>query len=318
VSLNLDQSKLARIASHLRKARAAEAAGRVPDTIDQLREVVQLDPHDVRTLRHLGDLYRFRLNRPADAATWYARAARANEREGLPSRAIALWRIVLQCEPLHGEAHERIGALYAETGHLADARQHYERAETLFRHASLPAEAAIMRAEREALGDTSPRMQLTPPPPGTAGVGSPLSPRGATPGPAAAPDREAATVLDPEALDLAAERLSNGISFHHYGLHTEARRQLEELLAMMPEHVEARQLIAEVCRTLGDDDAAAHHLGVLMHVMRRQGQAEPAAPDRPPAQDWHVELDDPFADLVDEVRGDVERLVDHLRSKESR
>jgi tetratricopeptide (TPR) repeat protein len=305
VSLNLDQSKLARIASLLRKARAAEAASRVPDAITHLREVIQLDPHDVRTLRHLGDLYRFRLNRPGDAATWYARAARANEREELPARAIAVWRIVLQCEPLHVEAHERIGALYAESGHLADARQHYEKSESLLRHAGLHGEAAIMRAEREALEDSNPRIQLTPPPPGTA----------------AAPGRAAATVADPEALDLAAERLSNGRSFHHYGLHTEARRQLEELLAMMPEHVEARQLLAEVCRTLGDDDAAANHLGVLMRVMRQQGQAAAAAADPghgpSPMHNWHLELDDPFANLVDEVRGDVERLVDHLRSKES-
>ena len=68
----------------------------------------------------------------------------------------------------------------------------------------------------------------------------------------APPAPEPPPVPDAEALALAAERLANGRSFHHYGLHTEARRQLEELLAMMPEHVEARQMLADVCRTIGD------------------------------------------------------------------
>ena len=99
MTINPGQSRHAQIASLLRRARAAEAAGRVPETISFLREVVQLDPHDRTTLRRLGDLFRLRMNRLREAATWYARAARANEREELPVRAIAVWRTVLQCDP---------------------------------------------------------------------------------------------------------------------------------------------------------------------------------------------------------------------------
>ena len=251
VSINPGQSRQAQIASLLRRARAAEAAGRVPETISFLREVVQLDPHDRPTLHRLGDLFRLRMNRLREAASWYARAARANERDELPVRAIALWRTVLQCDALHVEAHERIGVLYAETGHLADARLHYQKAERVLRAAGLGRDAAILRAQREALEGATSNGAEPAAPAGAAGAATPAVPparRPAGAGAAAPPTPGPPLAADADALDLVAERLANGRAFHHYGLHTEARRQLEELLTMLPEHVEARQLLAEVCR----------------------------------------------------------------------
>jgi len=313
MTLNPRQSRQAQIASLLRRARTAEAHGNVVETISHLREVVQLDPHDRQTLHRLGDLFRIRLNRLGEAATWYARAARANERDELPARAIAMWRTVLQCDSVHVEAHERIGALYLQTGRLADARQHYERSERILREAGRGRDAAILRAEREALEETEAPAALAGAPTAIAGRVAPDGrPAPATP--------EPPTAADADALELVAERLSNGRAFHHFGLHTEARRQLEELLAMMPEHVEARQLLAEVCRTLGDDAAAAHHVDVLVQVMRRRGQADPASfeepLDLPPMDEWQLEPGNPFADLVDDVRGDVERVIDRLFRKQ--
>lgn len=329
MTLNPRQSKQAQIASLVRRARAAEAAGRVPETIAFLREIVQLDPYDRVTLHRLGDLCRLRLNRLGEAGTWYARAARAQERDDLPARAIAIWRIVLQCNPLHVEAHERIGALYAETGRLADARLNYQRSERILREAGLGRDAAILRARREALDDAVRPSEAAPPPvpaaaPSAAPSAAPAhaSAAASTPEPRPGPPASAAEATpapDADALDLAAERLANGRSFHHYGLHSEARRQLEELVAMLPEHVEARQLLVEVCRAVGDADAAARHLGVLMQVMRREGQAEVGPVDEPlglpPMEDWQLDASDPFSDLMDDIRGDVERLVDHLQHK---
>jgi tetratricopeptide (TPR) repeat protein len=313
VTINPGQSRQAQIASLLRRARAAEAAGRVPETISFLRDVVQLDPHDRTTLRRLGDLFRLRMNRLREAASWYARAARANEREELPVRAIAIWRTVLQCDPLHVEAHERIGALYVETGHPADARLHYEKSERVLRAAGLGRDAAILGAQRMALGDAAPAVAVPAANGETAVHARPITASSAPPAPEPPP------VPDAEALALATERLANGRSFHHYGLHTEARRQLEELLAMMPEHVEARQMLAEVCRTLGDTAAAARHLDTLVQVMRRRGQVEPPPADDPlclpPMEEWILDAADPCTGLGEEIRGDVERLVDHLKTR---
>ena len=323
MTINPGQSRQAQIASLQRRARAAEARGRVPETISFLREVVQLDPHDRSTLRRLGDLFRLRMGRLREAAAWYARAARANEREELPVRAIAIWRTVLQCDPLHVEAHERIGALYAETGHVADARLHYQKAERVLRAAGLGRDAAIMRAQYDALEGAVPNGAEPAASAATAGaaaaaVTAARAPAGATA--AAPPTPGPPLAADADALDLAAERLANGRAFHHYGLHTEARRQLEELLTMLPEHVEARQLLAEVCRAAGDGDAAAHHLDVLVHVMRRRGQADAPPEDPlglPPMEEWVFDEGDPLGEVAKDIRGDVERLVDQLHRKSS-
>ena len=305
------RSRQAQVAALARRARVAEAAGQVPEAISLLRELAQLDPQDRRTLHRLGDLFRLRLSRLREAATWYARAARAHEREGFPGHAIAEWRIVLVCDPVHVEAHEHIGGLYAETGHLADARQHYERSERVLREAGLGREATILRALRDALEDELPAAAPAPTPAKPAPAPADAPPAGEVDSPGQAEDADASS--------LAAERLSNGRVFRHFGLLPEARRQLEELLTVLPEHVEARQLLAEVCRETGDVEAAARHLDVLVHVMRSRGVAPlPAAEDPlglPPVEEWEPEeaSHDPFEEVFDAIREDVERLVDRVR-----
>ena len=302
MSTNPERSKPARIGTLLRQAKEAEERGRVAEAASFLQEVVQLDPRDRRTLHRLGDLFRIGLNRFREAAAWYAREARLQEEEGFHGRAIGLWRLVARCDPARVEAHERIGALYAETGRLADARLHYERSERLLREAGLGREAAILRAQGEALEEAA----VLPPGPTSA------------PPPAAGPG-SFDPAEDDEARDLAADRLSNGRVYHHFGLHAEARRQLEELLAVQPEHVEARQLLAEVCRAPGDSEAAARHLDVLLRVMRGRGLAAPLTVDEPvdlPAiEEWDLECADrdPFAEIFDEIRGEVERLVESIQ-----
>ncbi len=98
---------------------------------------------------------------------------------------------------------------------------------------------------------------------------------------------------DTEAFAYAEERLTRARLFHHYGLDVEARRLLEEALAIAPEHVAARQLLVEACRALGDAEAAAHHLDVLVHVMRRRGEAAVLPSDGPvglpPVEEWDPE-----------------------------
>jgi tetratricopeptide (TPR) repeat protein len=281
VSTNPGRSRQAQIASLVRRALAAEAAGEAAQAISLLREAARLDPGDRRTPHRIGELFRVRLERPAEAAPWYAKAARAQEREGLPHRAIAEWRLVLACRPLHVEAHERIAALYAAAGRLADARLQSERSERTLREAGLFREAAILQAQREALEDAPP---ATPS-------------RRAAPAPPAPPAPEAGAGDETEAHRLAAERRSNGRVYRHFGLFAEARRHLEEVVAAFPRHLEALRLLADVCREMGDAPAASGHLDRFVHLMRSAGTAAPA---------------DPLAEVLEESRADLERLIDRL------
>jgi len=372
VSLNPNRSKQATIASLVRRARYAEAAGRILETIDLLREVAELDPGDRRTMHHLGDIFRLRLNRMSDAATWYARAARALERDDLPIRAIAVWRIVLQCNPLDVEAHERVGALYVETGRLGDARVHWARSERILQQAGLGRDAAILRAQREAIEPALPEAPapVAPdePPSDPLAETTRMPALGWLVRPAPAADVTPGPLANAAVADLVAERVDTGRSFLHYGVHSDARRVLEEALALAPDHVEARELLAQVCRELDDASAATYHLDMLAQVMRKHGQAAAAAAAGawpvagaapaldpaamtivmpavaplpaeeeplllPPFEEWGFATDEvdepppgdeeaaasananPFADLMDDVRKDVTRLIERVRDE---
>jgi hypothetical protein len=140
------------------------------------------------------------------------------------------------------------------------------------------------------------------------------------------PDLVAAAPPPPEpdatAARLADDRLRNGRLFHHYGLHRQAREQLEDLVKSLPEHLEGRQLLVEVCRALGDDGAAAQHLRVVTWLLRRQGAAETPSSEGPlelpPVEEWapeEPEEPDPMAALAEEIREVVERIVDALEQK---
>ena len=306
------RSRLGQVARLSREAESAAAAGRVTEAVALLKEAVRLDPSDRRALHRLGDLHRIRLDRFREAAGYYAQEARCEEGEGFYARAIALWRLALRCDPAALEGYERIGALYVELGRMADARQHYERSAAELREAGLVPEAAILRAHLAAL---APAAALE-------AAATPAPARFEPAPPAAAPEEQ---VPDDNAVDLAADRLQNGRLFHHYGLHRQAREQLELLVASLPEQVEARQLLVEVCRALEDHDAAAQHLRVVTWLLRQGGQAEtPVAEasaaaewDLPPVEEWVLEdaPADPMAALVEEIREDVERVIERIQGK---
>jgi len=303
VSSQPRRTRLAEVARLVREAEAAESQGRPLDAARLLEEVARLDPGDKRALHRLGDLYGIRLKRPGEAARWYAAEARAEERDEFQARALALWRLVVRCDADQLEAHERIGALCVALGRVADARAHYDATAALMERAGRRREAAILRAHLAALADFgAPRPDREE--------------RPAEPSPTATADENAAS--------LAADRLQNGRLFHHYGLQQQARVELEGLLASLPDHVEARRLLVEVCRALEDADAAADHMRVLTRLMRAQGVAPvTAAPgasaDELPIEEW-VGMEeeapaDPTAELLEAIREDVERVVEGLDRK---
>lgn len=302
------RTRLAEVARLVRQAESAEAAGRPQEAASLLEEIVRLDPGDKRALHRLGDLYGIRLKRLPDAARCYAAEARAEERDDFQARALALWRLVVRCDPGRVEAHERIGALLLAAGRLADARAHYDSTSLRLQAAGRLPEASILRSHLAALAE----------------FGAPR------PEPAARSEEVTASptaTADDNAADLAADRLQNGRLFHHYGLHQQARVQLEDLLRSLPDHLEARRLLVEVCRALEDADAAAEHMRAVTRLLRERGVAEvPAAPRGPaddlPIEEWVGMVEavpaDPMAELAEAIREDVERVVEALDRKAGR
>jgi tetratricopeptide (TPR) repeat protein len=170
------RSRLAELARLVRQADAAEAAGRAEEAASLLGEVVRLDPGDKRALHRLGDLNRFRLKRLGEAGRCYAAEARAEERDDFQARALALWRLVVRCDPAGLEAHERIGALCVALGRLADARANYETTAREMERAGRVPEAAILRAHLAALADFR-----APLPEAAVGTAQPPTPQQRTP-----------------------------------------------------------------------------------------------------------------------------------------
>jgi hypothetical protein len=119
----------------------------------------------------------------------------------------------------------------------------------------------------------------------------PLQPPAVTP-PVPEPDLPASGPPEPDdtAAAFAADRMQSARLFDHYGLHAQAREQLEELLKSLPEHLKGRQHLVEVCRVLGDDEAAAQHFRIVTHLMRQQGVAPAPAREEPvglpPFEEW--------------------------------
>jgi tetratricopeptide (TPR) repeat protein len=317
LSSNPEQSRLAKAARLARQAEAAAASGRLAEAVGVLKDALRLDPGDRRALHRLGELH-VKLKRPLEAAGCFAAKARCEEREGFETRAIASWRLAVRLDPAMLEGYERIGALYVSLGLLADARLHYEKSAQALAAAGHKDEAAILRAHLAAIEAPPVPVRARAPAPDPKPVAPPpAAPRAPEPPPTAPEDAEP----DDTAAAFAADRMQSAGLFHHYGLHAQAREQLEDLLKSLPEHLKGRQLLVEVCRALGDDEAAAQHLRIVTHLMRRQGEAKAPEPEEPvglpPFEEWAVdEPQDPMAALLEEIRQDVERALDRITRRE--
>lgn len=101
------------------------------------REAATLDVRDHRVWIKVGDLA-LRLGRASETIEAYQHAAELFREEGAHTRAIALYKQMLQLD-VHGpqqvRTHERLGELYREMGLIPDALEHYTTAEALYRQA---------------------------------------------------------------------------------------------------------------------------------------------------------------------------------------
>ncbi len=127
--------------AHINLGRCYYEAHRFPETIEQSRQALLLEPDNPQAHYNLG-LVLDRLGRPADAIEQYRRAIRAEpdyvqarynlgcalDQLGRPADAIEQYRRAIQAEPDYAQAHHNLGHGLYESGNTAEAIEHYRRA----------------------------------------------------------------------------------------------------------------------------------------------------------------------------------------------
>jgi tetratricopeptide (TPR) repeat protein len=104
-----------------RDAARENDAGRYDTAIELLKQIIQIRPRDVDTLKQIGLLYE-KVNNITAANEHYAKAADVHARTGFYLKAIAFWKKCLKNDPTHLEAHLNLGDLYAKQGLSVEAK----------------------------------------------------------------------------------------------------------------------------------------------------------------------------------------------------
>jgi tetratricopeptide (TPR) repeat protein len=208
-------------ASHAERSRQPDRA------IALLQEAVRRSPDDWKSVRHLGSLLA-RLGRKRPAKEHFRRLAEHFEREGLPTRAIAIWKLVLSFEPDFPGSHVKLGELYAFEGFRADARKHYREALERYRAAGRDREAAQIEARIAELDELShPRLQLPAAAVKPAPSNGSAKPAIEEPAPERAADVSADRAEDRVGRDDYAMRYDVGVTYREMGLLEEAIEELQ-------------------------------------------------------------------------------------------
>ena len=107
---------MARDARQLRQEAAdATAAGKHKRALGAYLELETLEPRDAQWPKRAGEIYR-KLNRNNDAADAFTRAADRYAQGGFLVQAIAVCKLILQIDPRHDRALQRIAAMNEQIG----------------------------------------------------------------------------------------------------------------------------------------------------------------------------------------------------------
>jgi CRP-like cAMP-binding protein len=107
---------MARDARQLRQEAAdATAAGKHKRALGAYLELETLEPRDAQWPKRAGEIYR-KLNRNNDAADAFTRAADRYAQGGFLVQAIAVCKLILQIDPRHDQALQRISAMNEQIG----------------------------------------------------------------------------------------------------------------------------------------------------------------------------------------------------------
>lgn len=99
--------------------------GQIRKAIDEYEKMMEDDTKNVRTRSKLADLY-LRDHKVYRAIEQYMQVARLYEEGDLKSRAISIYRKILNLAPKRVSVYHRLAELYTEQGLLGNARAVYQ------------------------------------------------------------------------------------------------------------------------------------------------------------------------------------------------
>ncbi len=109
----------------IKEAQKLASKGQFDKAIAEWRKIVKEDPNDSNALNTIGDLC-LKKNAKAEAVDAYKRAADILAEDGFASKAIALYKKVLNIDPSKVEVHLALGDMNAEKGLIGNALESYK------------------------------------------------------------------------------------------------------------------------------------------------------------------------------------------------
>src|SRR5512147_2247456 len=111
--------------SVMNEARKFAAKGLYDKAIAEWKKLLNESPHDANLYNTIGDLC-IKKNAKAEAVDAYKRAADILAEDGFTSKAIALYKKVLNIDPQKDEVHLALGDMNAEKGLTGNALENYK------------------------------------------------------------------------------------------------------------------------------------------------------------------------------------------------
>src|SRR5512139_1018355 len=109
----------------IKEAQKLAGKGQFDKAIAEWRKLVKDTPHDANIFNTIGDLC-LKKNSKTEAVDAYRRAADILAEDGFTSKAIALYKKVLNIDPNQVEVHLKLGDMHAEKGLTGNALENYK------------------------------------------------------------------------------------------------------------------------------------------------------------------------------------------------
>src|SRR5512135_1881825 len=117
----------------IKEAQKLAGKGQFDKAIAEWRKLVKEDPNDANVFNTIGDLC-LKKNAKGEAVDAYKRAADILAEDGFTSKAIALYKKVLNIDPSKIEVHLALGDMNAEKGLTGNALENYKQVADYYTH----------------------------------------------------------------------------------------------------------------------------------------------------------------------------------------